>query len=126
MTIDELARVETIVNKQIVDNLQVYAKEATLQQARAINGLRAVFGETYPDPVRVVSVGVPVDDLLSNPDDPRWRGGSVEFCGGTHVARTSGIGQFTILSEEAVAKGVRRVVAISGPDARRVWLSRES
>jgi len=123
MTTDELARVESIVNKQIADNLQVYAREATLQQARAINGLRAVFGETYPDPVRVVSVGVPVDDLLSNPDDPRWRGGSVEFCGGTHVARTSEIGQFTILSEEAVAKGVRRVVAISGPDARRVRLS---
>ena len=87
MTTEELAKVEKIVNKQITEDLVVYAKEATLQQARAINGLRAVFGETYPDPVRVVSVGVPVADLLGNPADPVWSSNSIEFCGGTYVCR---------------------------------------
>ena len=78
------------MNKQISDDLAVYAKEATLQQARAVNGLRAVFGETYPDPVRVVSVGVPVDELLTHPTDARWLNNSVEFCGGTYVAPGQG------------------------------------
>ena len=82
------------MNKQISDDLAVYAKEATLQQARAVNGLRAVFGETYPDPVRVVSVGVPVDELLTHPTDARWLNNSVEFCGGTYVAPGQGdVGQ---------------------------------
>ena len=87
LSLEELARVEAIVNKQITDDLAVYAKEATLQQARVVNGLRAVFGETYPDPVRVVSVGVPVDELLGNPTDARWLNNSVEFCGGTYAER---------------------------------------
>lgn len=60
-----------------------------LKDAREILGVRAVFGETYPDPVRVVSVGVPVEDLLGNVKAPDWRKVSVEFCGGTHVANTS-------------------------------------
>jgi alanyl-tRNA synthetase len=67
----------------------VYAKDVALKVAREILGVRAVFGETYPDPVRVVSVGVPVEDLLQNVKALDWRKVSVEFCGGTHVANTS-------------------------------------
>ncbi len=47
----------------------VYKKEVPLAQAKAINGLRAVFGEVYPDPVRVVSVGRAVEELVASPDD---------------------------------------------------------
>jgi len=73
-----------------------------------------VFGETYPDPVRVVAVGQPVSDLIDGPSNPAWNELSVEFCGGTHVASTAMINAFAITGEEAVAKGVRRIVAITG------------
>jgi alanyl-tRNA synthetase len=85
VTTEQLAQVEAIVNRQITEDLVVYAQEATLPQARAIRGLRAVFGEAYPDPVRIVSVGVPVADLLAQPESDRWLANSVEFCGGTYV-----------------------------------------
>lgn len=49
---------------QIESSLGVFAKEVPLEQAKQINGVRAVFGEVYPDPVRVVSIGASVDDLL--------------------------------------------------------------
>lgn len=63
----------------------VYAMDAPLAQAKAILGLRAVFDETYPDPVRVVSIGIPVQDLLDDPNSPAGSLTSIEFCGGTYV-----------------------------------------
>src|SRR5581483_9778333 len=69
---DELIRVENLVCESIAKNLTVYWQEAPQQSALKINGLRAVFGEKYPPNVRVVSVGVPVDDLLKNPSDKNW------------------------------------------------------
>lgn len=63
----ELARIEDIVRTQVAQKLPVSAKEVPLAQAKEILGLRAVFGEVYPDPVRVVSVGRSVDDLLADP-----------------------------------------------------------
>lgn len=111
---DELRRVEEIVHKAVKQDLGVYAVPSSLGAAKTIRGLRAVFGEVYPDPVRVVSVGQPVEDLLSSPGNPAWEEVSVEFCGGTHVPSTGAIGAFAIVSEEAVAKGVRRVTALTG------------
>lgn len=116
---EELQKIENIVQDQVKKNLPVFAKESNLTQARSVNGLRAVFGEVYPDPVRIVSVGFDVDDLLKDPTNKKWLDGSIEFCGGTHVAQTGDIGGFSILSEEAVAKGVRRIVAVSGTEARK-------
>lgn len=120
MSTDEIGKVESIVVDQIKKNLTVYAKEATLTEARPINGLRAVFGEVYPDPVRVVSVGHSVQELLGNPTAKEWMNGSIEFCGGTHVATTGEIGGFTIISEESIAKGVRRIVAVSATESKKV------
>ena len=111
---EQLRRVEEIVQKAVKQDLTVYAVPASLGAAKMIRGLRAVFGEVYPDPVRVVSVGQPVDDLLGSPGNPAWEEVSVEFCGGTHVPSTAAIGAFAIVSEEAVAKGVRRVTALTG------------
>uniref|UniRef100_A0A672HY18 alanine--tRNA ligase n=1 Tax=Salarias fasciatus TaxID=181472 RepID=A0A672HY18_SALFA len=62
---------------------EVYAMEAPLAAAKAIQGLRAVFDETYPDPVRVVSVGIPVEELLADPNSTAGSLTSIEFCGGT-------------------------------------------
>ncbi|MGH7243919.1 MAG: alanine--tRNA ligase [Phycisphaerales bacterium] len=114
---EELGKVESIVRDQIKHDLTVYAQAAPLMSARGINGLRAVFGEAYPDPVRVVSIGQPVADLMESAQNPGWREISIEFCGGTHVQTTSQIGAFALVSEEAVAKGVRRIVALSGKPA---------
>lgn len=66
-------------------NVKVYSKELGLQTAQQIPGLRAVFGETYPDPVRVVTLEFDVEEMAQDIENPKWRGTSVEFCGGTCV-----------------------------------------
>ena len=114
---EHLAESERIVRELIGRDLPVYADLAPQFVARGITGLRAVFGEAYPDPVRVVSIGVPVGDLLEKPEDPRWAEYSVEFCGGTHLASTGLAREFAIVSETGIAKGVRRVEAVTGAAA---------
>ena len=111
---DEVAKVEEIVNHQIEQNLTVYADLAPLGSAQKISGLRAVFGETYPDPVRVVSIGIEIEQMLNNPENEAWKTASVEFCGGTHVESTGVAKRFAILSEEGIAKGIRRMTATTG------------
>ncbi|KAF5747411.1 alanine--tRNA ligase [Tripterygium wilfordii] len=110
---ENLRKIESIVNEQIKAELDVYAKEVTLAEAKRINGLRAVFGEVYPDPVRVVSVGQKVEDLLSDPDNEEWLSISAELCGGTHITNTREAKAFVLLSEEGIAKGIRRITAVT-------------
>ena len=114
---EEIARVEQIVNHQIEQDLTVFADLAPLNKAESIAGLRAVFGESYPDPVRVVSIGIEVDQLVNNPQNDAWRSASVEFCGGTHLESTGQAKRFALLGEEGIAKGIRRITAITGDDA---------
>ncbi|OQV23471.1 Alanine--tRNA ligase, cytoplasmic [Hypsibius exemplaris] len=118
MTIPEVKETEAITQQVVQKNEEVYAKYASLADAKHIQGLRAIFDETYPDPVRIISVGVPVDELLLKPNDGLGFNTSVEFCGGTHLLRSGHIGDFVIVSEEAIAKGIRRIVALTGPEAR--------
>lgn len=120
LTLDEIKKVEDICNEQIKENLTVYYKDCPLEDAKQICSLRAVFGETYPDPVRVVSVGKPVEELLADPTNEEWYKYSVEFCGGTHVPKTSDIKYFVILEENGIAKGIRRIVAVTGVEAAEV------
>ncbi|XP_042501515.1 alanine--tRNA ligase-like [Macadamia integrifolia] len=110
---NDLRKIESIVNKQIKDELDVFAKEATLADAKRIFGLRAVFGEVYPDPVRVVAIGRKVEDLLADPDNKEWLSISAELCGGTHISNTREAKAFALLSEEGIAKGVRRITAVT-------------
>ena len=63
-----------------------------------------MFGEVYPDPVRVISIGKPVEELLADPENPVNRSYSVEFCGGTHLRHTGQAGAFALVSEEGIAK----------------------
>jgi alanyl-tRNA synthetase len=118
LTEDELAKVESLVSQCIEKKLPVYAKEVPQEQALKINGLRAVFGEKYPPLVRVISVGAPVDELISDPGNAKWRQFSVEFCGGTHVGNSADAEAFAIVGEESVSKGIRRLVAITGDVAK--------
>ncbi|MGD9690259.1 MAG: alanine--tRNA ligase [Phycisphaerales bacterium] len=115
---EELVRIEHNVRENIAADLTVFAEPAPLAEARAIKGLRAVFGEAYPDPVRVVSIGKPVRSALRGEVNTGGLDYSIEFCGGTHVMTTGAIADFAILAEEAIGKGTRRITAISGVPAR--------
>ncbi|XP_076061045.1 alanine--tRNA ligase, cytoplasmic [Oratosquilla oratoria] len=119
MTVDEVKRTEQIAQKMIQSEQKVFAKTAPLAVAKSIQGLRAVFGEVYPDPVRVVSVGIPVEQLEADPMSAAGSKTSIEFCGGTHLLNTGHIGDFVIVSEEAIAKGIRRIVSLTGPEASK-------
>lgn len=113
----ELEKIEAKSTEYIRQNCSVYSKDIPLATAREISGVRAVFGETYPDPVRVVSVGVELEEILKNVKCPRWRKVSIEFCGGTHVQNTGDIKDMIILEESGIAKGIRRIIAVTGEDA---------
>ncbi|RWS28915.1 alanine--tRNA ligase: cytoplasmic-like protein, partial [Leptotrombidium deliense] len=117
MSCQQIKEAERIAVEMIAKNERVFAKDSSLAEAKAIKGLRAVFDETYPDPVRVVSIGIPVEDLLSDPDGSGGNATSVEFCGGTHLSRSGHIENFVISSEEAIAKGIRRIISLTGPEA---------
>ena len=117
MTLAQLSETEKICNDFISANYPVYASDVPLSEAKQIRGLRAVFGEVYPDPVRVISVRYPITDLLKSPNDEQWESTTVEFCGGTHVAKTGDIQNFVILEESSIAKGIRRIIAVTGDEA---------
>ncbi len=119
LTEQELSAVEQQVNEDIAKDLPVYTEYVPQEEALKIHSLRAVFGEKYPPVVRVVSIGVPVGDLLANQDNTDWANYSIEFCGGTHLPKTGDAEGFCIVSQEAVSKGVRRVTALTGPEAHK-------
>ncbi|MDG2292106.1 MAG: alanine--tRNA ligase, partial [Phycisphaerales bacterium] len=125
-TPDELLSIELHVNNAISEGLAVDAVEVDLETAMSINGVRAVFGERYPDPVRVVSIGATVADLLADPGNSSWESRSIEFCGGTHLQQTTDAGECILLSEQGLAAGIRRIVAITGANAAEVREQGES
>ena len=96
MTEEEIAKVEELVNADILSAIEVTMNEMSIDDARKL-GAMALFGEKYGDTVRVVTAN-----------------NSIEFCGGTHVSNTSQIGLFKIVSESSVAAGVRRIEAVTG------------
>ena len=116
---EQIDQIERIVQSFIDRDEEVFFRNTQLHVAKQIAGLRAVFGEVYPDPVRVLSVGYSVEDLMADPSSEKWANTSIEFCGGTHVARTSDIRSFVVTNELGTAKGIRRIVAVTGNDARR-------
>jgi alanyl-tRNA synthetase len=99
MTDEQIARVEAIVNAEILANADTRARVVPMEEAQKL-GAVMLFGEKYGDTVRVLDIG-----------------SSRELCGGTHVKRTGDIGLFKIVAESGVAAGVRRVEAVTGDNA---------
>ena len=113
---DEIETIEAEVNAKIRENEAVETHLMPYDEA-VKSGAMALFGEKYGDEVRVLMMGRDAAD----PDRPY----SVELCGGTHVRRLGDIGLFKIVSESAVAAGVRRIEALTGEAARRYLLDEE-
>ncbi|HET7775599.1 MAG TPA: alanine--tRNA ligase, partial [Azospira sp.] len=99
MSDEEIRRVETIVNAEVLANAVTEAKVMGIDDAQK-TGAMMLFGEKYGDEVRVLTIGT-----------------SKELCGGTHVTRTGDIGLFKIVAESGVAAGVRRLEAVTGDNA---------
>tara|TARA_B000000475_G_scaffold60802_1_gene48213 strand:- start:595 stop:2898 length:2304 start_codon:yes stop_codon:yes gene_type:complete len=99
LTADEILKIETIVNKEALKNLEVETKLMSLDDALN-SGAMALFGEKYDDDVRVLTMGE--------------NSYSVELCGGTHVERTGDVGFFIITNQSSVASGIRRIEAVAG------------
>jgi alanyl-tRNA synthetase len=110
MTAEDMAHVEAMANEIVLQNDAVTTRLMTVDDAVA-EGAMALFGEKYGDEVRVVSMG-------RNPEGSAKPIYSLELCGGTHVKRTGDIGLIKVVSESAVASGVRRMEALAGAAAR--------
>ncbi|RUV28315.1 MULTISPECIES: alanine--tRNA ligase [unclassified Mesorhizobium] len=109
---EKLERVEAMANEIVVQNGPVTTRLMSVDDAIA-EGAMALFGEKYGDEVRVVSMGTGVAG------DKAGKPYSVELCGGTHVGATGDIGLVRLVSEGAVAAGVRRIEALTGEAARK-------
>ncbi|NKC02701.1 alanine--tRNA ligase [Brucella haematophila] len=114
---EELAKVENMANEIILQNAPVSTRLMAVDDAIA-EGAMALFGEKYGDEVRVVSMGTAKHGPKSG------KAYSVELCGGTHVRQTGDIGLVRIVSEGAVAAGVRRMEALTG-EAARLYLEEQ-
>jgi alanyl-tRNA synthetase len=108
LTAQQISDIERLVNERIVANDPVSWTEVPFVEAKANNGIMALFGEKYGDLVRVVQIGGQRNKL---------DGWSMELCGGTHTRSTGEIGLFRLVGEAAVAAGVRRIEAIAGLEA---------
>jgi alanyl-tRNA synthetase len=107
ITKNEMEEVERLVNEQIRADFRVTPVVMPLASAKTIPGVRALFGEKYPDPVRVVLIGAEMPERATTEH-------AIEFCGGTHLNRTGEAGYFMIHREDAVGKGVRRLTCFAG------------
>jgi alanyl-tRNA synthetase len=108
LTAGQLADIERLVNERIVANDLVSWSEVPYAEVQGNAGILQLFGEKYPENVRVVQIGGKAQGL---------DGWSMELCGGTHTRYTGEIGLFRLVAEGAVAAGVRRIEAIAGLEA---------
>lgn len=109
LTMEELEKIENLVNEKILDELKIETKTSTFDKAKEMGAI-ALFGEKYSEQVRVVKI----------------REFSLELCGGTHLKSTSNIGLFKILNEEGIGSGIRRIEAVTGERALKYIKEKEN
>lgn len=109
LTADEIAKIESIVNTLILDNLPVTTEEIPYTIAKGRSDIKQFFGEKYGDQVRAVGMGP-----------------SKELCGGTHATSTGTLGLLKIIKEGSIASGVRRIEAVTGEEALKQYKKAES
>ena len=86
IALPELSKIELMSIDWIKKNIKVYSKNLNMQTAQKIPGLQAVFGESYPDPVQVVTLEYNANKIAKDIENPKWHGTSIEFCGRTRVS----------------------------------------
>lgn len=117
LTTEQLRTVESYVQEAVGQDKPVYMEEVPLAHTARIPGLRSL-DEVYPDPVRVVSVGVPVAQALA-PASHAALQTSVELCCGTHLLSTGAVGDLVIIGDRQLVKGITRLLAITGEQAQQ-------
>ncbi|XP_023068705.1 alanine--tRNA ligase, mitochondrial isoform X5 [Piliocolobus tephrosceles] len=117
LTPEQLRAVENTVQEAVQQDKPVYMEEVPLALTAHVPGLRSL-DEIYPDPVRVVSVGVPVAHAL-DPASQAALQTSVELCCGTHLLRTGAVGDLVIIGDRQLSKGTTRLLAITGEQAQQ-------
>ncbi|KAM6185969.1 alanine--tRNA ligase, mitochondrial [Rhynchocyon petersi] len=117
LTPQQLQAVEATVQRAVERDEPVYTDEVALPLAVHVPGLRSL-DEVYPDPVRVVSVGVPVAQAL-DPASQAALQTSVELCCGTHLLRTGAVGDLVIIGDRQLTKGITRLLAVTGEQAQQ-------
>ncbi|XP_054425412.1 alanine--tRNA ligase, mitochondrial [Pteronotus mesoamericanus] len=117
LTPEKLQAVESTVQEVVRRDEAVYMEEVPLAYTAHVPGLRCL-DEVYPDPVRVVSVGVPVARALDSASQAALQA-SVELCCGTHLLRTGAVGDLVIIGERQLAKGTTRLLAVTGEQAQQ-------
>ncbi|CDI78985.1 alanyl-tRNA synthetase, putative [Eimeria praecox] len=119
LTNQQIEGIELYVQRAIASSLPVNTAVLPLKEAMELPALCAVFGEVYPDPVRVVSIGPDTNELkaIQGTQGADKVNASVELCGGTHLSNASQLEDFVVISEESIAKGIRRIVAVTGEAA---------
>ena len=116
LTRDELLEVQGLTNQKVQENLSISTTESTYTEA-VQQGALAFFGDKYGDVVRMVRMG---------PDHNDGGAFSLEVCGGTHVHATGQVGPLFIVAEASVGGGMRRVEAVAGPSAERLFMERSA
>ncbi|KAI5766775.1 unnamed protein product [Gulo gulo] len=117
LTSQQLRAVEGTVRDAVAQDEPVYMEDVALARTAHVPGLRSL-DEVYPDPVRVVSVGVPVAHAL-DPGSQAALQTSVELCCGTHLLRTGAIGDLVIVGERQLTRGTTRLLAVTGEQAQQ-------
>ena len=111
LSIEQIKKIEFLINKTIRSNTKVKISKMPIRKAIK-SGAIALFGEKYPDIVRVVGIENSNESNLLN---------SIELCGGSHVYYTGQIGSFKILNDSSVSSGIRRVEALTGEEANNYY-----